>query len=276
MTKLCRHCNVGKNEDCFEKGRNVCKLCRKTYLHNRRKKPDVIAPVIHLSGEVRTCITCDSEKPIEDFEQRADTGKRRNQCKLCRTTYVKQWKDMNIDKKVIPLCSECHETQTHKGRCFRCKQKDVMRERYGSDLNYKLKVLHRNRIYSAMKGYRIDLTKVENYLGCSWKHFVSWLEYMFEPDMTWENYGSHWHVDHVLPINQFDLNKEEHRRICFNWTNLQPKTQFDNCSKNDRIRFHEYFNVLISLHRFNNFHRLDSVYQNINESLCWLREETQR
>jgi len=230
--------------------------------------------VVVFSGKLQICIQCKQEIAIELFEKRADTGKYRNQCKSCRASYVKEWKEENVEKivKLIPLCKECNETRTYKPKCFRCKQKDVMRERYGSDLSYKLKVIHRNRISSAVKGYNINLQDVERYIGCSWFLFISWLEYLFDEGMTWENYGSYWHIDHVLPLNNFVLSNESERKICFHWTNLQPKTQVDNCRKNDKIRVYEYFNIFISLHRFHQIYKIDSVYQSMNESLCWLRE----
>jgi 5-methylcytosine-specific restriction endonuclease McrA len=74
----------------------------------------------------------------------------------------------------------------------------------------------------------------------SWLKFVNFslndlivhLESKFTPEMTWENYGTYWHIDHVKPLSWFDLKTE------FNdaWTlsNLQPLEATKNLSKNNR------------------------------------------
>jgi hypothetical protein len=56
------------------------------------------------------------------------------------------------------------------------------------------------------------------------------------------------------------------------WKNLQPHKE--NSSKGNKILLYEYFNVFISVHRFIQFNKLDSSeYQDLNESLNWLREK---
>ncbi len=56
------------------------------------------------------------------------------------------------------------------------------------------------------------------------------LESKFRDGMTWENYGSYWHVDHVKPLSLCTSTEEA-------WTlsNLQPLTKFENLSKNNRF-----------------------------------------
>ena len=56
-----------------------------------------------------------------------------------------------------------------------------------------------------------------------------------KPEMSWENYGSYWHVDHVQPCARFDFSNDEHRRKCFNWVNLAPLEAVENLKKSDSI-----------------------------------------
>jgi hypothetical protein len=37
-----------------------------------------------------------------------------------------------------------------------------------------------------------------------------------------ENYGTHWHLDHITPCCEFNLMEEDQRQQCFYYTNYQP------------------------------------------------------
>jgi hypothetical protein len=61
--------------------------------------------------------------------------------------------------------------------------------------------------------------------------------------MSWENQGTYWDIDHVIPCSHFDLSKEENKYKCFNWKNLRPLKKEENNSKNDK-----YLEDIIKLH----------------------------
>jgi hypothetical protein len=72
-------------------------------------------------------------------------------------------------------------------------------------------------------------------IGCSpiqlRKHIESqWLKWM-----TWENYGTRWVIDHIIPCASFDLTKRSEVMICFNWQNLRPLCEIKNRIKSDTI-----------------------------------------
>jgi hypothetical protein len=73
------------------------------------------------------------------------------------------------------------------------------------------------------------------YLGCSIENFREYIERLWEKDMSWDNYGrGGWHIDHTTPCSWFDLTDDKQAKECFNWKNLQPLWESDNCSKKDR------------------------------------------
>lgn len=75
------------------------------------------------------------------------------------------------------------------------------------------------------------------YTGCSLEGLRRHLESRFTEVMSWNNYGQNgWHIDHILPCAAFDLTKEEHQMVCFNYRNLQPLWHTDNIEKSDKIR----------------------------------------
>ncbi len=72
------------------------------------------------------------------------------------------------------------------------------------------------------------------YIGCEISFFKNWIQYQFQENMSWDNYGQ-WHLDHVKPCASFDLKNENHVLECFNWKNYQPLWEKDNLLKSDKI-----------------------------------------
>jgi hypothetical protein len=70
-----------------------------------------------------------------------------------------------------------------------------------------------------------------NYIGCNIQYLREWFEYNFTSEMNWENYGSYWSIDHIIPVCKFDLTNEDEKLKCWNWTNLMPVTVKYNSSK---------------------------------------------
>ncbi len=84
-----------------------------------------------------------------------------------------------------------------------------------------------------------DGNSVLNFIGCDINNVKSWLEYNLTKEMTWENYGYYWNIDHIIPCNKFNFENENHITLCWNWTNLSPKTVSENSSKKDNISYEE-------------------------------------
>jgi hypothetical protein len=96
----------------------------------------------------------------------------------------------------------------------------------------------RSRIATAMKRYAKGYTKTGStmqYLGCTAAELCRYIESMFKPRMTWQNYGKAWHLDHVIPCASFDLTQEHERHRAFHYTNLQPLWAKENIRKSDNM-----------------------------------------
>jgi hypothetical protein len=72
-------------------------------------------------------------------------------------------------------------------------------------------------------------------IGCSPQDLMLSLECRFEPGMTWQNYGSAWHIDHILPLSSYDLTDPAQQREAFHYTNLQPLWASANMAKSDTV-----------------------------------------
>jgi hypothetical protein len=53
--------------------------------------------------------------------------------------------------------------------------------------------------------------------------------------MSWDNYGEKWHIDHIIPICEFDLSEKSEARRANNILNLRPIWAEENLSKGGRI-----------------------------------------
>lgn len=92
----------------------------------------------------------------------------------------------------------------------------------------------RGSIWKALQG-KVKRSSSISYLGCSIEEFRIHLENLWTDNMNWDNYGrGGWHIDHIKPCSWFDLNDEKQIKECFNWKNLQPLWESDNCAKKDR------------------------------------------
>ncbi len=76
------------------------------------------------------------------------------------------------------------------------------------------------RIRDALKG-KMKRGRTMELIGCDGDTLRAHIESQFKEGMTWEK-RSAWHIDHILPVAEFDLNNSEEQEIAFHYTNLQP------------------------------------------------------
>ena len=72
-------------------------------------------------------------------------------------------------------------------------------------------------------------------VGCSHSFLKDWIQFQLYDNMTMENYGKIWTLDHTIPISSFNLSNENEKRKCFFWCNLRPMYAKDNIAKSNKI-----------------------------------------
>lgn len=113
------------------------------------------------------------------------------------------------------------------------QREKVAFERKNNSL-FKLKENTRNLICASfrMKGIRKN-TKTFNMLGCTPEQFKQHIESQFDSNMSWDNYGSYWSIDHIIPIasaiTENDLLKINH------FSNLRPLEKIENIKKGAKL-----------------------------------------
>lgn len=65
-------------------------------------------------------------------------------------------------------------------------------------------------------------------LGCQVEDYIIYLESTWSPGMDWNNWGTHWQIDHIEPCHTFDLDDEDDLLRCFHYTNTHPVTITEN------------------------------------------------
>ncbi len=93
-----------------------------------------------------------------------------------------------------------------------------------------LEAIKQNKNISSITSLRYTPQELKNHI-----------ELQFTQDMSWENHGEIWHIDHIKPINEFIKNvdikkisqKELHQTIN-SLENLQPLKVFENLSKGSK------------------------------------------
>jgi hypothetical protein len=105
--------------------------------------------------------------------------------------------------------------------------------RRATDPVFRLIKTTRSRVASLLRG-RKGFNSVR-LVGCTAGQLKEHLESQFELGMSWENFGTYWHADHIIPLAWFDLDDKNQQRWAFHYSNLQPLTKQDNLRKNAKI-----------------------------------------
>jgi len=83
-----------------------------------------------------------------------------------------------------------------------------------------------------------DLDKIyDKIIGCSKDDFKKHLQSNFTSEMSWDNYGDFWDVDHTIPCRAFDHTNFFHILKCWNYKNLKPLKKGENYTKQDLMKY---------------------------------------
>ena len=109
------------------------------------------------------------------------------------------------------------------------RRRTYAREQRRNNLNVKLKSVVSGRIWYCLDKYHTTKEdRTVKYLGCSIKEYIDYIKQSFTPDMTWDNYGKLWEIDHIIPLKHFDFTNHDEVYIGFHYLNTRPLYVSDN------------------------------------------------
>ena len=164
--------------------------------------------------------------------------------KQCATKKsIERWRGMTNDQK---LAHGRSLVNTPEKRC----------RKQGNHNKWKRKKRKEDPTFAIIESFRARLCKIipskdettKELIGCTPDQLRRHLESQFKRGMRWDNYGSYWHVDHILPVASFDHAVASQRMQCWHWSNLQPLEARENMRKSDKVTHPQMSLMLCSTH----------------------------
>ena len=188
---------------------------------------------------MKKCLECKNDKELKYFYK--DKSRKDGytfKCKECiksqSNTYYLENKESHKNR-----CIEWQEKHSEEQKHNNKKSYDKLKQnkewvtnkytynkayqqlKYNKSPEYKLLRILRNRFRTLLKN-QIKTHTAINLLGCNIEDFTQHITNQLYPEMSWENHGVIWEIDHIKPCSSFDLTCKIQQKECFHHTNLQP------------------------------------------------------
>lgn len=216
--------------------------------------------------DTKICTKCNTQCKLSNFRQYSNKNYR-SMCKKCDNEYDKSRKKEKRKERQETVFIKCHLCNLNKAlkdftKLKKHYKKKICLECYPNFLrtqktewcsneckknpNYRIKKSLAARLRTVMTKDTHTMT----YIGCNIQYLREWFEYNFDSEMNWENYGTYWSIDHVIPVSKFDLIDENEKYKCWNWSNLVPVSTFKNSSKKNNLDYNQIKNIKDNLIKF--------------------------
>lgn len=176
--------------------------------------------------EMKYCVSCQIDKPITDFVP----NQKRRKCRLCLNRECRDYKACNREK----ISVYNHKYKQENKDYTNAYNKIYFAKKKIEDPHYKIVSTMRVRLNKVLDGNRKD-KHTKEFIGCDLNTLIKWFEFLFTDEMTINNHGEIWHMDHVLPCATFDMEDGDEQSRCFHWSNIRPLIAIENLKKGDRI-----------------------------------------
>ena len=103
-----------------------------------------------------------------------------------------------------------------------------------------MKYKEKKRLQIAMRRLYCTNTpskEIVSLLGIDKEGFIKHINKYLIEGMTMENFGKEWGLDHIVPVELFDLSNEDDLKLCYNYNNIMPMFNQDNRLKGASVHF---------------------------------------
>jgi hypothetical protein len=232
--KQCTKCKEWKDEsEFYDLRKSWCKECTREYQSRyRSENPD------RVKESKRKW-----DNSHREVKRRNSERWRKNNTEKCRkSTQASYYKNRQyyLSKQKerrqanIEYYREQARASSRRNRNQRCK---YLHDKIIANPSFRMLCNLRRRTNHAIKNKSgKKAKKTMELIGCSVQFLIWHIESLFDSSMSWDNYGTYWHIDHIVPCSSFDLTSEEHQKICFHWTNLRPLEARANIIKSNHLQ----------------------------------------
>lgn len=63
--------------------------------------------------------------------------------------------------------------------------------------------------------------KYAPYFGLNRDGLREWFELQFTAELSWDNFGTHWQFEHIIPLSYFNFELEQDLLLCWNFINIR-------------------------------------------------------
>lgn len=87
-----------------------------------------------------------------------------------------------------------------------------------------LKVREKKKWQLAFRRYVVEKNisvKYAKYFGLDIENYRKWIELQFTEGLNWDNFGTFWQFDHIIPVAYFNFSLEEDLKLCWNFINTR-------------------------------------------------------
>jgi len=200
-----------------------------------------------LKSACRVCLSkSDNPKRKSEIHTKIDLDKDLKECSECKKMLAFSEFSPLVNGKggLNSRCRPCANTEGKKSKNkHKAKNKKKRAHRILTDPNYRLAIILRHRLNTALKRNFKSGSAVDA-LGCSVEYFKKYLEERFYDrdngeTMTWEKHGKYgFHIDHIKPLSSFDLTDRAQLLEACHYTNQQPLWAEHNLAKGAKETWH--------------------------------------
>jgi len=189
---------------------------------------------------MRLCTKCNTLKPIGEFYLNCyGRNGACNECVKAKNRAYYELKKAEIaakhaDRRAAHVPAEAGAVNARRNADFAERyavRREAVnankRERLQNDPQYRAVTVVENQLRYALANPEADFTSK---VGLSQAKFREWIAFQWVPGMSWDNYGTHWNYDHVIPKSAYDFRIPAQALACNRWTNWRPVV----CAENSR------------------------------------------